>query len=95
MDMFGTLLDELIDASPRVSFGDGVTLFCQGYLLVKFRLRTNTHKSSALGKHDCCSAKSRLQSDVILDDQDGFVAAFDGCAARIIRQILSSRADRS
>jgi hypothetical protein len=47
-----TLLDELIDASPRVSFGDGVTLFCQGYLLVKFTLRTTTHKSSALGKHD-------------------------------------------
>ena len=47
-----TLLDELIDASPRVSFGDGVTLFCQGYLLVKFTLRTNTHKSATLGKHD-------------------------------------------
>jgi hypothetical protein len=37
-----TLLDELIDASPRVSFGDGATLFRQGYLLVKFQLRTNT-----------------------------------------------------
>jgi hypothetical protein len=45
MDMFGTLLDELIDASPRVSFGDRVTLFCQDYLLVKFPLRTTTDKS--------------------------------------------------
>jgi hypothetical protein len=49
MDMFSTLLDELIGASPLVSFGDAVTLFCQGYLLVKFQLRTNTDKSATPG----------------------------------------------
>jgi hypothetical protein len=52
MDILGILLDERIDASPRVSFGDGVTLFCQGYLFVKFLLRTTTDKSATLGKRD-------------------------------------------
>jgi hypothetical protein len=32
-----------IDATPHVSVGDGVTLFSQRYLFVKFALRTNTH----------------------------------------------------